>query len=228
MSAPVESQSGSAASSVPTKQELAAAAEAEQQAALALTTMVPEPRQRIFLPQSFADRVKGFWWSIVRTMLFRSSPLSATRWRALLLRLFGAKVHPTAAIAPSARIDFPWNLTLGRGVVICDCVIINCMGEVCIGERTRISQYSHLCAGTHEYAHRDMKIQRCPITIGKDVWIAADAFVGPGVTIGDGCLLAARSSAFRDLPAGQVCVGEPAIAVRPRFEKEEETTNGRE
>jgi putative colanic acid biosynthesis acetyltransferase WcaF len=93
-------------------------------------------------------------------------------------------------------------------------VIINCMGRVRIGAGTLISQYAHLCAGTHDYRRRDMRIVSCPITIGSGVWIAADAFVGPDVTIGDRSLLAARSSAFSDLPAGQVCLGEPAKPYR--------------
>jgi putative colanic acid biosynthesis acetyltransferase WcaF len=92
------------------------------------------------------------------------------------------------------------------------------MGEVLIGEGSRISQYSHIISGTHDYTSRDMRIERRPIRIGKEVWIAADAFVGPGVTIGDGCLLAARSSAFRNLPPGQVCMGEPARPTHARFE----------
>ena len=113
-------------------------------------------------------------------------------------------------------MDFPWNLIVGDGVAIEHGVIINCMGEVRIGDRTRISQYAHIVAGTHDYERPDMRIIRSPITIGKDVWIAADSFVGPGVSIGDGSLLAARSSAFKALPAGAVCVGEPARPVKPR------------
>ena len=134
-------------------------------------------------------------------------------WRLFLLRRFGADVHGSARIAPSVRIDFPWNLVVARGVDIAHGAIVNCMGAVRIGEGTRVSQYAHLCAGTHDYRSPRMPIVRSPITIGSDVWIAADAFVGPGVTIGNGALLAARSSAFGNLPAGQVCIGEPA---RPR------------
>ena len=69
-----------------------------------------------------------------------------------------------------------------------------------------------------------MKIVRRAITIGCNVWIAADAFVGPGVTLGDDCLLAARSSAFHDLPAGQVCIGEPAKPRRARYEESQQPT----
>jgi putative colanic acid biosynthesis acetyltransferase WcaF len=181
-------------------------------------THVPAPRDRIFLPQTFRERVLVFWWSVVRLLLFRFSPNFFNAWRVLVLRLFGARIQRPVTIDRTARIEFPWNLRLESGVFIAHQVIINCMGEVIIGERSRISQYSHIISGTHDYTSRDMRIERRPITIGKDVWIAADAFVGPGVTIGDGCLLAARSSAFRDLPPGQVCVGEPAKAVHARFE----------
>ena len=131
-----------------------------------------------------------------------------------MLRLFGATVHRSAFISPSVRIDYPWNLVVDRDVFVAHNVILNCMGRVEIGAGTRISQYAHLCAGTHAYERRDMKIIRCGITIGRDSWIATDAFVGPGVSIGDRCLLAARSSAFSDLPTGYVCIGEPAKRCR--------------
>jgi putative colanic acid biosynthesis acetyltransferase WcaF len=179
-------------------------------------TTVPRPRDRIFLPQSLGERVLGALWAIVRVLLFRPTPESFNAWRVGLLKLFGARIGPHTAIGSSVRIDFPWNLRIGSDVFIAPHVIINCMGEVWIGDRTRISQYSHICAGTHEYQRRDMRIRRCAITIGSDVWVAVDAFVGPGVTLGDGCLLAARSSAFRDLPAGMVCIGEPARARKNR------------
>jgi putative colanic acid biosynthesis acetyltransferase WcaF len=181
-------------------------------------THVPAPRDRIFLPQSFNERVKVFWWSVVRLFLFRPSLQSMHGWRVVLLRLFGAKIQGPVHIDPTARIEFPWNLRLEKGVFIAHQVIINCMGEVLIGEGSLISQYSHIISGTHDYTSRDMRIERRPIRIGKEVWIAADAFVGPGVTIGDGCVLAARSSAFRNLPPGQVCMGEPARPTHARFE----------
>ena len=183
------------------------------------TTQVARSARRVLLPQTLGERARGVWWGVTRILFFRFTPPALGRWRNFLLRRFGAKVHPSARIASSVRIDFPWNLRVGRGVVIAHKVILNCMGEIEIGDRTMISQYAHLCAGTHDYERRDMAILRCPITVGADVWIAADAFVGPGVTIGDGALLAARSSAFGDLPGGQVCVGEPARPRRPRQQR---------
>ena len=190
---------------------------AEAAANAAMVTHVLPPRDRIFLPQTWRERVVAFWWSVVRSTMFRWSLPAMNRWRVFLLRMFGARIERGVHIEPSVRIEFPWNLSVGKDTVLCDRVIINCMGRVSIGRSTRISQYSHVISGTHDYHSTDMHIERRPITIGHNVWVAADAFVGPGVTLGDGCLLAARSSAFRDLPAGQVCVGEPARPVHARF-----------
>lgn len=177
------------------------------------------PRGHDFLAQSAGERLATIAWAIVRHTLFRWSPPPCSGWRRMLLRIFGARVDRTVHIAPSVRILLPWNLVIGPRVRIQPHVILHCMGRIEIGSGTLVSQYAHLCAGTHEYARPDMRIERRSITVGRDVWIAADAFVGPGVTLGDGCLLAARSSAFQDLPEAMVCIGEPAEARHGRYEE---------
>ncbi len=181
----------------------------------AMVTEVPRPARRVFLAQSVGERLAGFVWRFVRVTLFRWSPPPLHGWRRTLLRLFGARIGRGARIAPSVRVDFPWNLRVGEGTAIADHAVINCMGTVEVGPRTLVGRYAHLCAGTHAYVMRDMRIERRPITVGAECWIATDAFVGPGVTIGDGSLLAARSSAFSNLPARMVCIGEPARPVKP-------------
>lgn len=138
------------------------------------------------------------------------------QWRVWLLRRFGAKIGSNVRIEPSAIVEFPWRLSLGTDVAIAHRAILNCMGEVEIGPRTRISQYVHVVAGTHDYTRPDMLIVRRPVTIGAGCWLAADAFIGPGVTVGDRVVVAARSSVFHDLPAGMICAGEPATVRKAR------------
>lgn len=171
---------------------------------------------RTISPWSFQQKVGRALWYVVQATLFRYSPRTFYRWRNFLLRIFGARVHPTARIRSTAVIEVPWHLSIGAYTVIGEQAILYCLGPVHIGNRVLISQYTHLCAGTHDFTRVDMPLLRPPIVINDDAWVAADAFVGPGVTIGEGAILGARSSAFKDLPAWKVCVGSPAHATADR------------
>ena len=93
---------------------------------------------------------------------------------------------------------------------------VYCLGKITIGERVSISQYAHLCAGTHDFNDKDMPLLRPPITIEDDVWLAADSFVGPNVTVGEGAILGARAVAMRDLDPWTIYSGNPAIINRTR------------
>jgi len=155
-------------------------------------------------------------WQFIQGTLFRWSPHHAYRWRAMLLRVFGAQIGKNARVRPTVRIEIPWNLSIGDDSIVGDYAILYCLGRIQIGKYVMISQYAHLCAGTHETRTRAMELLKPPIIVGDDVWIAADAFVGPGVIIGSRSIIGARSSVFRDVPANVVAVGNPAKAIRGR------------
>lgn len=167
-------------------------------------------------PWTTKQKVGRALWSLVQGTLFRFSPRNAFRWRAFLLRCFGAKLENNVRIRSTVTIEIPWNLTVGHDSAVGDHAILYCLGPITIGRYVTVSQYGHLCAGTHEIHNREMRLLRPPIVLGDDVWIAADAFVGPGVTIGDRTLLGARASAFSDLPADVIAVGNPAKPLRNR------------
>lgn len=171
-------------------------------------------------PWSRSHNVKKVLWWIVMASLFRWSPHNAYAWRRMLLRLFGAEVGEGAKIRSTARIELPWNLSIGPTSSIGDFAIIYNLGKITIGTHTTISQYAHLCAGTHETDTLKMELLCPPITIGDDAWIAADAFVGPNVTVGARTIVGARSSVFSDLPPDVVAVGSPAKPIRPRTLKD--------
>jgi putative colanic acid biosynthesis acetyltransferase WcaF len=172
------------------------------------------PPQASVLPAT--NKLGRALWRLVHLILFRPSPSFAHGWRRFLLRLFGAKVAPTAHIYPSAVIWAPWNLTLGDYACLGYHVDVYSVAPVTIGARTTISQYTHLCAATHDYTKRNYPLITQPISIGEDCWLAADVFVGPGVTIGSGTVVGARSSVFSDLPPWVVAAGTPAKPIKPR------------
>ncbi len=105
---------------------------------------------------------------------------------------------------------------MGANSCLGDGVIVYCLGKISIGDRVSISQYAHLCAGTNDYSKDEMPLVRPPITISDDVWLAADSFVGPNVTVGEGAILGARGVAIRDLDAQTVYAGNPAIIIKKR------------
>jgi putative colanic acid biosynthesis acetyltransferase WcaF len=130
--------------------------------------------------------------------------------------MFGAKVASNSRISPSAKFWAPWNLTIGKNSAIGDYVDCYCVERVTIGDNAIVSQYSYLCAATHDFTDSKFPLVPQPITIGDSAWIAADVFVGPGVTIGDGAVIGARSSVFKNIPEWVVATGSPAKAVRVR------------
>lgn len=173
------------------------------------------------LPSGFRGRpawqVQLWWW--VQGTLFRGSPQFAYPWRAWLLRLFGAKVGMKSVIRPTVIITYPWKLELGDHVWIGDRAILYSLGKITVGSNSVISQGSHLCAGDHDLTVPDFPIRSRPISVGREAWVAADVFVAPGVTIGDGTVVGARSAVFRDLPPGMICMGHPCEPVRPRISR---------
>jgi acetyltransferase-like isoleucine patch superfamily enzyme/glycosyltransferase involved in cell wall biosynthesis len=165
---------------------------------------------------SLRGKIARALWMTLGRSLFRCSFHNWYCYRAWLLRLFGARIGKRVAIRPTVHIEIPWMLDIGDRVTVGDHAILYSLGKITIGPRTIISQYAHLCAGTHDYRDHTFRLQRTPITLGHDAWIGADAFVGPGVVIGDLTVLGARSSAYRDLPPRQVCVGNPAKPIKNR------------
>ena len=181
-----------------------------------IRTHLPKPNDRFFPSQTRRQRLASGAWLVVSRTLFRWSPPRCDGWRRWLLRWFGAQVASDARIDPSVVVRFPWNLRLGADTCIDHNVVLDCIGPIEIREGTRISQYTMLCSGTHEYERSDMRVRSHQITIGRDVWLAADVFVGPNVHVGDRTIVGARSGIFRDLPPDVVAVGSSAKPLKPR------------
>lgn len=102
-----------------------------------------------------------------------------------------------------------------------------CVAPVRIGAHATVSQYSYLCAASHDHEDANFTLYAQPIAIGAQAWIAADVFIGPGVTIGEGTVVGARSSVFKDLPPWKVCVGSPARPIKDRVVVRDRRQDGR-
>ncbi len=137
-------------------------------------------------------------------------------WRGFLLRSFGARIDRTARIYGSVRVWYPPNLSVGRNAVIGPGAICYSMAPLEIGDDAVVSQRAHLCAGSHDIDDPHFQLVVRPIVIGPKAWVAAEAFVGPGVEIGEGAVLGARGVTVKSLMPWTVYVGNPARTVRKR------------
>ena len=157
-------------------------------------------------------------WAMCWLLLFRFSPRlpGFWAWRRGLLRLFGAKVGAGAKIYPSARIWAPWNLEVGVRGLIGPQTDIYSVDKVILEDGAWVSQYSFLCTASHDIHDRKHRLLTRPIHIGRGAWVAADVFVGPGVTVGAGAVLAARACVIKNVKMGTVVGGNPARVIGRR------------
>lgn len=186
----------------------------------ATTPRKPSVPARNVSPWTRRQQIVRVLWAVVYRLIFRKTFHNWYGMRAWILRLFAANVGNNVRVRRTMRVEIPWNLTIGDDVSIGDDVILYALAPIKLGNRAFLSQYSYLCAGTHDYTTRDYPLVCKPITVGEDCWIAADVFIGPGVTIGDRSVVGARASAFSDIPPDVVAVGNPARAVRARILRE--------
>jgi putative colanic acid biosynthesis acetyltransferase WcaF len=165
---------------------------------------------------SLSNRMGRVLWSVVSGLFFRFSPKPMYGFRSFLLRLFGAKVGRRVHVYPKVKIWAPWNLILKDECGVADGAILYSQGQIRIGYRTVISQGVHLAAGTHDYTQPGFPLITKPIIINDHVWIATEAFVNPGIVIGEGCVIGARSVVTKDMPAWMVCAGHPCQPIKER------------
>ena len=174
----------------------------------------PASNTRLVSEFGFQHKLLRFVWGIAWGVLFYPTPRFFSPWRCWLLRRFGARIGKNASIASSAKIWYPPNLILKDAVVIGPDVDLYCVAPIVIGERSIISQYSYLCSASHDYEKDNMPLISKPISIGSSSWICSKAFVGPGVSIGNSCVVGACAVVMKDVDSHFVVAGNPAKTIK--------------
>lgn len=167
-------------------------------------------------PYTTGEYLRRFAWRLAWGVFCRFSPSFASGWRRLWLRLFGASVHPTAAVRQGAHVFHPWLLSVGAHSCLSDGAVIYNLGRVSIGSHSLLSQDAYVCAGTHDHLDPTLPLLRQEVEIGSGVWICAGAFVGPGVRVGDNAVVGARAVVTSDVEPGTIVAGNPARRIGAR------------
>jgi putative colanic acid biosynthesis acetyltransferase WcaF len=170
---------------------------------------------------SLRNRLERVLFGLIWTLAAAWTPPPLHRWRVALLRLFGARIGANVRIYGTTRIWHPAHLTIGEGAIVGPRANLYNQGAIAIGAGAVISQGAHLCASSHDVADPHFQLVLRPILVQDRAWVAAEAFVGPGVTVGEGAVLGARAAAFRDLAPWTIYSGNPAIALKPRVMRQD-------
>lgn len=166
---------------------------------------------------SLSHRLRRYGWYIVNRTLFRMMVTNVMKVpRNLLLRLFGADIPLVSLVYPSSKIWAPWNLSMGEYACIGPDTEIYNKAAVTIGNHAVISQGTFLCTASHDISDPAHALISAPIVVEDQAWVAAEAFVGMGVTVGRGAVVGARSAVFRDVAPWTVVGGNPARFIKQR------------
>jgi putative colanic acid biosynthesis acetyltransferase WcaF len=163
-----------------------------------------------------SNKLARLGWGVVAAVLFRLSPVPCFGWRRALLRAFGGRIAPTALVYPTARIWAPWNLTMEAGAALGPEVHCYDVGPVRIGVDATISLRTFLCGASHDISHPARPLVIGAIHVHRGAYVFAEAFIGTGVTVGEGAVVSARAVVVRDVGGYDIVSGNPARVVGRR------------
>jgi maltose O-acetyltransferase len=153
------------------------------------------------------------WFKIWGKRVFTFHYLVALLWRGWRWHRRGVRLGHVAGmgeceVAGDGRLlsvgDFS---TIGRAS-------IQLLGPVTIGNNAIINDGVVILTGTHDVNDEHCQLEVKPVRIGNYAWICTGALILPGVTVGDGGVVAAGAVVSRNVPAYTVVAGNPAKIVR--------------
>ncbi len=180
-----------------------------------------QPTQTNEMPRS--QKIKNLIWGIVNSTIFRVTPpyfAIFRKSRVCMLRAFGAKIDWTASVHPKAKIEYPWNLTMGSLSSLGEKSWVYAMAPITIGEKTCIGKEAYLITGSHNISSNEFELITKPITIGNCCWLTTGVTVLQGITIGDYSVVAANSTVTKDIEPWSVFGGNPAKFIKKRVIKD--------
>lgn len=160
--------------------------------------------------------VWSFTWAICASWLPRSL---GSGWKRFLLRLFGAQMGRNSNVYSSAKVYYPANLRMGDNTCLASEVDCYNVAPIILEDNVTVSQGAYLCTASHDIEDAKHKLVTAPIILKSQSWVCARAFVGMGVTIGEGAVVGATASVYKNIEPWTVVGGNPAKSIKKRIIK---------
>lgn len=155
-------------------------------------------------------------WLVVEAVVLLNPVVTSYRFKAGLLRLFGARIGEGLVIKPGVHVKYPWRLTVGDHSWLGERAWIDNMEDVTLGSNVVISQGAYLCTGNHDWSDPVMPLAPRPIVVEDGAWIGAFARVAPGRTVRAGSILSLGAVALDDTEPWGIHAGNPATLIGRR------------
>lgn len=161
-------------------------------------------------------------WEILRPLICGCTPWFMRKWRLRWTRLVASLIKgehmycSSVGLSRSCRIDYPWRIKIGEQSSIGNSSWVYALAPITIGRKCCIGDEVKLLTGTHDVSSSRFALVTRPIVIGDNVWIATGAMVMPGVTIGEGAVIAAGSVVTKDVAPWTIVGGNPARHIKDR------------
>lgn len=135
--------------------------------------------------------------------------------RALFSKLIGKPINESFSMFPPFYSDCGKNITVGKNVFINSGCKFQDQGGITIGDGSLIGHNVVLATLNHDSdPKKRSSMYPAPIVIGKNVWIGSNATILPGVSIGDGAIIAAGAVVTKDVDENVVVGGVPAKPIK--------------
>ena len=159
--------------------------------------------------------IMRFIFSLPRYKFFNSL-------KSWFLRLVGAQIGDRVIFYPGVWIVTGRNLIIGDDVDLALDVLITTGGGVTIGDRVLVGYRSQILSSNHKIPAKPERVfsaghENKPVIIESDVWIGASCIILPGVTIGEGAIVAAGSVVTKSVPPFTIVAGVPAKIIKERI-----------
>ena len=157
-------------------------------------------------------------WSMDKCWEIGQVRPSSPKVRELLDELFEGRLPLSSFITPPFHIDRVKAMHVGENVFINHGLTCMTSGGITIEDGVMIGPEAALITANHDFNNLDV-LQFKPIVLKKGSWVGARAVILPGVTVGEGAVVASSAVVTKDVPPRAIVGGNPARIIRMLDEK---------
>jgi acetyltransferase-like isoleucine patch superfamily enzyme len=136
--------------------------------------------------------------------------------RKFILRCFGAKLGKNVSLYSGFEVRNPWNLSIGTNSIIGFKCVLDARRGLVIGNYVNFSSEVMIWTLQHDYNSPTFADKGGKVVIGDRAWLSCRSIILPGVTIGEGAVVAAGAVVTKDVAPYTIVGGIPAKEIGKR------------